>query len=561
MALTFGGISYVDVVQASKHIQNGILHGIKANYWQRPITHYGVNFAGWKETLLNSNTGNIEISQQNWKSSARIVDAVMHLFLKGLRYHASEYNGLVIEQYITQGSARDGLKVIAADEFDTMIFFRISELWKYIDPIRDKKDPSFCRMKVVGLTGSQIQQRFPRLCKERVFIITHSGDIYLSAKAMHEQVFKSIIDKTIAIINSLETAWINEFQLTRKMNPPAINIIVRNHSATRSIAIDFVPAVCIDMQSVKFRGSVRKFPVFAVCKWQGKRDSYCHTWSVKSNSYENALINAARKDERGLFVLNALRLVKTFFQNAKTMNPPPQIGHVLKTYHLKQIMLYLLGFLCYKYTSIPIDGTEAALIYFVRVMDMVLTYKCLPHLFFSDVGILQNMIPGCNLHRGRDINLLVNLSSESACQAVQDLELKLMPAIGISWVNKCNSEQDNFCKDFITNVLKIPGPHVMKSTVSTSQICLQEKQQKQLQQQEQQEQQQKQYQQQFLTRRQPIRHRRSFVIPKLPFAEQWPRSQFVDTLSSHSTRLNELILLGRSIITTSSHRYHPYSWF
>ncbi|XP_052819360.1 uncharacterized protein LOC128245151 isoform X3 [Mya arenaria] len=256
MALTFGGISYVDVVQASKHIQNGILHGIKANYWQRPITHYGVNFAGWKETLLNSNTGNIEISQQNWKSSARIVDAVMHLFLKGLRYHASEYNGLVIEQYITQGSARDGLKVIAADEFDTMIFFRISELWKYIDPIRDKKDPSFCRMKVVGLTGSQIQQRFPRLCKERVFIITHSGDIYLSAKAMHEQVFKSIIDKTIAIINSLETAWINEFQLTRKMNPPAINIIVRNHSATRSIAIDFVPAVCIDMQSVKFRGSV-----------------------------------------------------------------------------------------------------------------------------------------------------------------------------------------------------------------------------------------------------------------------------------------------------------------
>ncbi|WAR11301.1 hypothetical protein MAR_025481 [Mya arenaria] len=267
MALTFGGISYVDVVQAR----------------------------------------NIEISQQNWKSSARIVDAVMHLFLKGLRYHASEYNGLVIEQYITQGSARDGLKVIAADEFDTMIFFRISELWKYIDPIRDKKDPSFCRMKVVGLTGSQIQQRFPRLCKERVFIITHSGDIYLSAKAMHEQVFKSIIDKTIAIINSLETAWINEFQLTRKMNPPAINIIVRNHSATRSIAIDFVPAVCIDMQSVKFRGSVRKFPVFAVCKWQGKRDSYCHTWSVKSNSYENALINAARKDERGLFVLNALR--------------------------------------------------------------------------------------------------------------------------------------------------------------------------------------------------------------------------------------------------------------
>ncbi|WAR11300.1 hypothetical protein MAR_025480, partial [Mya arenaria] len=271
---------------------------------------------------------------------------------------------------------------------------------------------------------------------------------------MHEQVFKSIIDKTIAIINSLETAWINEFQLTRKMNPPAINIIVRNQSATPNIAIDFVPAVCIAIESANFRGSVRKFPAFAVCKWQGKRDSYCHTWSVKSNSYENALIDAARKDERGLFVLNALRLVKTFFQNAKTMTPPPQISHVLKTYHLKQIMLYLLGFLCYKYTSIPIDGTEAASIYFVRVMDMVLRYKCLPHLFFSKVSILQNMLPGCHLHRRRDVNLLANVSSESAFQAIIDLKLKLMPAIGISWVNKCSSEQGDFCEDFIRNVLK-----------------------------------------------------------------------------------------------------------
>ncbi|WAR11299.1 hypothetical protein MAR_025479 [Mya arenaria] len=547
-----GGITYSIVFQASRHFESGFQQrysGINANDWRMPIIRYGLNFFGWKERLLSSNyTGNFEISQQNWNSSARRVDAVMHLFLNGLRYFAWEYNGLVVERYITQGSARDGLKVIAADEFDSMVLFKIPELWKYLAADRDTEDPSFCRMKVVGLTGSQIQHRFPRLCKEGVFILSKSGDIYFSSKAMHEQVFESMIDKTIARINNLKKAWINEVKLSRKMNPPAINIEILNRGirpshGTQRIAIDFVPAICIDTESVKFRGSLREFPIYAVCKWQGKPETDCHTWSVKSNSYENALIDAARKDERGLLVLNALMLVKTFFQNAKTMNLPLQLVYVLKTYHLKQIMLYLLGFLCYKHTHITIDGTEAALIYFVRVMDMVLMNKSLPHLFFSDVGILQNVIPGCNLHCGRDVNLLENVSTESASQAMKDLELKLMPALGIRWVDKRDLDQGSFCNDFVTNVLK-QRPQIANSYIIKSAEALQQQQQQQRQ-----EKQQLNQQQHFLTRIHQIGNMRTMR----GFAEQRPQSDLV--VKHFNESLNRFDL---RVGTARPPRYHPY---
>lgn len=87
--------------------------------------------------------------------------------------------------------------------------------------------------------------------------------------------------------------------------------------------------------------------IYSICKWaenEQKRvlkfiDSSL-IWEVTTRGYEKHIIDVARQDRRTLYILTALRIIKTYFFRKVT---------VLKSYHLKQIALYLIFFLCHYY--------------------------------------------------------------------------------------------------------------------------------------------------------------------------------------------------------------------
>ncbi|WAQ98330.1 hypothetical protein MAR_022703 [Mya arenaria] len=104
--------------QVSSHV------GIYNNEWQKPITEFGRNNPQWQVNLNASPyVGNIEVDSSDWEESRRAVDEVMNLLLKELRCQAEHFEGLRIDSYVRQGSSREGLKVLKADEYDAMLEF------------------------------------------------------------------------------------------------------------------------------------------------------------------------------------------------------------------------------------------------------------------------------------------------------------------------------------------------------------------------------------------------------------------------------------------------------
>lgn len=80
---------------------------------------YNVNNA----KLYGLFSGEMDFGRREWARSRDAVDAVMELLQNELRVKAVNYEHLRIDSYIRQGSSRDGLKVVAPDEFDTHIEF------------------------------------------------------------------------------------------------------------------------------------------------------------------------------------------------------------------------------------------------------------------------------------------------------------------------------------------------------------------------------------------------------------------------------------------------------
>ncbi|XP_052230421.1 uncharacterized protein LOC127844341 isoform X2 [Dreissena polymorpha] len=114
---------FTDINEAVDKIQSQLEHiGVYQNQWQKPKTDYGEVNATWLDQMKRSKcVGDIDFKKADWAESRQAVDAIMDLLLKQLREQAKKYEGLRIDSYIRQGSAREGLKVLDANEFDTLL--------------------------------------------------------------------------------------------------------------------------------------------------------------------------------------------------------------------------------------------------------------------------------------------------------------------------------------------------------------------------------------------------------------------------------------------------------
>jgi hypothetical protein len=412
-------------------------------------------------------SGEIDFERKEWARSRDAVDEVMKLLLKELRVKAStDYEHLRIDSYVRQGSSRDGLKVIKPDEFDTVLEFHIERLQLLEEHIyiNGKYIPGFCYLQV-DASGKDIQDRYPKLWQEKVFEES-DGTIYISARMIHQGVFESLIDKSCrAIEEKIEAMQRCEkvnFHITRKMNPPAVNITIhldddandlfmnqgqiRNRSDTvREIDLDIVPAIRLRVDShTIYNGSPVNAKIHAVCKWKeedAKRsleiEDEVLVWHINSAGYERYTLDVARTDNKQIFILTALRILKTYFTKTKTISksenrPPPHIVTVLKSYHLKQIALYVIMYTCHIYPGTIVHGVKRALAFVLSLLHASLEKKHLPHFFYSNSRI-GHMFPNYPSYSGAlRFDLYREIPSESLNQAELSFKSHLLPDIGFT---------------------------------------------------------------------------------------------------------------------------------
>ena len=386
---------------------------------------------------------------------------------------ATSYEGLRIDSYIRQGSSRDGLKVVAPDEFDTILEFHIEGLeinlkQQNIHKNGDRIVPGFCFMVIEGKPLDKLRERFPKLYREGVFV-EKNGVVYMSSRCLHQRVFGSMVDKAcntiIEKIKNLKRSGESiNFNITRKMNPPAINIVIilsddvhalfmkqgqprSTDSLVKEIDVDVVPGLLLRYDNTtKYEGMLLNCPIHAVCKWaeqeRGKALEFVDAslvWSVNTNGYEKHLLDVARQDRRKLYILTALRIVKTYFVRTKAIakkagHVPPQIVTVLKSYHLKQIALYLMFYLCHLHPTFRLHSAHRATLYFIDIISTALNAKRLPHFFYSNNNV-QVMLPGYPRPDGRFLkyDLFRGISHEALNQAKHSLDNQLTPNLGITF--------------------------------------------------------------------------------------------------------------------------------
>ena len=350
-------------------------------------------------------SGDIDFPRKQWAKSRKLVDGVMDMVLERLR--SESFEGIRIDSYIRQGSSREGLKVVEPDEFDAMLEFHIEGLEGKInqESILDQDNrhvSGFCFMKIDGVDMAYLRKRYPRLV-ERGLFVEQGGRILLSSKSLYERFFKSLVDKATDTIR--ESNMYKNLVITRKDNPPAVNVQIRNNGFDPTlpsvIDIDFVPAFRLRVdETTTYEGTPLNCPIHAVCKWSPPEsfkalefvDSEI-VWNVKTTGYEIHILDVARNDTRKSIILTALRIVKTYFTKTKhSSNSPPPLVKIVKTYHLKQIAFYILYYLCHVHRNYELKGVERALLYFIDFLEVALETKRLPHFFFSEKA--AEMLPG-----------------------------------------------------------------------------------------------------------------------------------------------------------------------
>ncbi|XP_052277206.1 uncharacterized protein LOC127876197 isoform X3 [Dreissena polymorpha] len=437
--------------------------GANFNEWVKPVANFDGCDQGWIKSLKESELiGDIDFGSKPWARSREAVDYVMKELQNAMRAEAAKYERLRIESYIRQGSSRDALKVIWPNEYDSVIQFQIEGLKLVPKPVTKSSVviPGFCFFEIDD-KWENLEKTFPKLCQKSVFVKSN-GKLFLSSKNLHEKILTSIVDAASVIVqNTIRDNKEVEFSITRKKNPPAINITIhlneeahnqfmvagklrKAEDGTGEIDLDIVPAMKLrEDTTTTYQGTRLGSPIHAVCKWvEGDMNQMLEfvsetekplVWHINSSGYEKHTLDVIRTTARGQYILTALRIMKTYFVRAKTLakdkkQSPPQLVTVLKSYHLKQIALYEVMFTCHLRPTVALNNTYDALLYFISLLEAALDAKHLPHFYYSN-PLVTLMYPGYEPTVGPKYDLFRKCPADALLQAKKVLQNQLVTTL------------------------------------------------------------------------------------------------------------------------------------
>lgn len=474
------------------------------------IGDIGVNFNEWKipreismselsmaTQFCDASESELNFSETDWQKATKAVDKVLEMLMREIRTEADKIEGLVIENYVKQGSSREGLKVHEADEFDVLLQYHFEGLDYEIEHISSGNNvlPELGYLRV-NSTKERLSQTHPKLYRKDVFF-EMNGQTYINSRYLQEKVFTSLVAKASSTVqnkvNRDENREKFDFKIKTRNNPPSVNIGIEltddedfsliHHLGeieleslrrgrdlqklpsrkTTIIDVDIVPGLLLYEDRVPDptkRGWTMSCPVYAVFKWltENHRSASRYgavpalLWRVCSSGYEKHVMDVAQGKFQQRHIINALRFLKLYFRNMKKLQPPPQVVTVLRSYHLKHIAFYCILFLRVL-NNVQISDVETAVAYMLAFLKVCLDERKLPHFFQANENI-KEMFPDFSFKpRSLRYDLFQGKDGESFNQAMRsfrEMERKMATVI----MRSSRGEMENLVTDYYVDIFR-----------------------------------------------------------------------------------------------------------
>lgn len=371
--------------------------GQLSNKWIAPVHVFRPGDRPLK-SQIQSQTMVYRFSADLWEQACIVVDDVLGIILSELQTQAQRsFENLAIDvNFIRQGSARQGLKIVAPDEFDVIVPFQLSGLRLQEVRLKDTNGlilPGQMRLRVMN--HSELNERCPRLQKLGVFQMDQ-GTCYINTRVLQEKVFKSLFDKTSSVTE--DNLLRKGYSVTRGSRPPSINITISS-DLPFPIDVDFVPGLYLGDENVLVSASATmhpvsitvNFPRFGIMKWINKGNTCINEkdkdiiWRNCSSSYERYMFDICLGERYRLYFVTVCRIMKAVVKTLRERQN--HAANLLNSYHLKTITMYCIQLMTIS-TIAPQDfhlgGVREALGYFLKFLKLVFDKETLPDFFLGN---------------------------------------------------------------------------------------------------------------------------------------------------------------------------------
>ncbi|CAC5384232.1 unnamed protein product [Mytilus coruscus] len=199
------------------------------NNWRKPLYIFGPNEHDLQYSI-SRNEHLQNINPENFEDHSRTTDEVLKVVMQGIRtFSGEQFEGLVLYgQLIKFGSSREGLKVIDALEFDSILIFNINGM--IVEPAPGNA-LGLVRLRVNN--AEYLLERYPWTRKCEVFQKVGMNKYYINSRNLHLKVFESIIDKTRELVNEQLRARETSYSLRRIAKPPTLDINITLNNEKR----------------------------------------------------------------------------------------------------------------------------------------------------------------------------------------------------------------------------------------------------------------------------------------------------------------------------------------
>ncbi|XP_071174620.1 uncharacterized protein [Mytilus edulis] len=439
--------------------------GDDLNAWRYPVFTVGPGEDDLQRRILQDRyLKDINISNSKWDVHSSAADSVLGTVLDGLKKYArEEFKGLIIHGNVRQGSAREGLRVNDALEFDCLVKFEIEGMQVTECPVYDYSGEEIVELIKLRVENPEyLLRNYPWLKRNEIFTKTGSyySSYFINTKNLQEKVFKSILDKTREqVYEQLPYGDRTVYTFRRSVNPPTFPIRISldreisyasnlysnvtleglnesfqaNYGHLPTLDIDFVPSLVLrtdyvpnpfTVNRVTYANSEMTCTVYGVMKWAHRLDESERTvdheylWRESTCGYEKHIIDVGRRNPSQRYLMTACRIVKSYVawmkSNRRNTN---QLHRVAVSYYLKNVCFHCIALLTVPSKTKSLSGVKEALGYFLQFLELCIENRNLPHFFYGNPWVHEmflNCTFGCNKSKK---NLYSRLSMDTFLQA------------------------------------------------------------------------------------------------------------------------------------------------
>lgn len=372
---------------------------LQPNEWVKPIERFSL--VDKLSAVYDFYNDKCKIDEMEWERNSRTVSSFLRLILKAMRHEVRNIHGVTLGDYVPQGSSKEGLKVRHANEFDAIFPIEIAGIEPIFLTHKDDRrniSPGFTEIHTKKPQNTGLSASYEKMALLQEVDGENGRTFAINSKTVHAKIFRGILDKAINTITSKINRMASvSFKIELIVRPPTLNVTLlinlAEGSAPFKIDMDVVPGILIDQVPSPEAQYCRRY---AVCCWMEESKALSQNtnittqhlqtvWRISHAGFERYIIYKSRETPASEFLCTACRILKCLKDMGDELSGPPlQIYTVIKSYHLKTILMYAVLYLVLIH-RIEIRSVCEALAYLVEMLSSVLRFRCLPSFFLGNI--------------------------------------------------------------------------------------------------------------------------------------------------------------------------------